>query len=73
MEKDKEFTAYCGLYCGDCIPFNQPLFNAAEKLREELDKGQFDKYAELKSGKNKVFNNYAIFKKVSRLLCGIEL
>ncbi len=64
MARDREFTAYCGLYCGDCIPFNQSLFNAAERLREELDRRQFDKYAELKSRKNKVFNDYGTFKKV---------
>ena len=72
--ENKEFTAYCSLYCDDCIPFNQPLFNAAEKLREELDEGHFDKYAELKSRKNKVLNDYQIFKKVLseliKLKCG---
>lgn len=71
MKKDKEFTAYCGLYCGDCIPSNQPLFNVAEKLREQLDEIQFEKYAELRSKKNEEFNNYQIFRKVLSAL--IEL
>lgn len=63
-KKDKEFTAYCGLYCGDCIPSDQQLFNTAEKLKEELDKRQFDKYAELKSKKTAIFNDYEIFRRV---------
>nr|MDO8080934.1 DUF3795 domain-containing protein [Candidatus Freyarchaeota archaeon] len=64
MKKDKEFTAYCGLYCGDCVPSNKKLFDAAEKLGEELEKNQFDKYAELKSRKNNVFDDYETFRKV---------
>lgn len=64
MTKDAEFTAYCGLYCADCIPFNHTLFRAAEKLKKELDKRQFGNYAELKSVKNEVFKDYQVFKGV---------
>jgi hypothetical protein len=64
MPKAEEFTAYCGLYCADCIPSNQALFNAAEKLRDELDDRQFDNYAELRSGNNAVFKGYQVFKEV---------
>ncbi|WXG42024.1 MAG: DUF3795 domain-containing protein [Candidatus Freyarchaeum deiterrae] len=64
MKKDKEFTAYCGLYCRDCIPSNQQLFSLAEKLREQLDESRFEKYAELKGKKDEVFNDYQIFRKV---------
>ncbi len=64
MNKDAELTAYCGLYCADCIPSNQSLFHAAEKLKEELDKRQFENYAELKRVKNEVFKDYEVFKKV---------
>ena len=64
MKTDSECTAYCGLYCGDCIPFNQPLFDTAEKLKEQLQKVQFDKYAELKSEGNEVFTDYEVFIKV---------
>jgi len=64
MARDREFTAYCGLYCGDCIPFTAPLFDAAEKFSDELDKRQFDEYAKLKGRTNEVFNQYGIFRKV---------
>jgi hypothetical protein len=50
MKSDREFTAYCG----DCIPSNQELFSAAEKLKEKLDEEQFDRYAALKSRSNRV-------------------
>ena len=64
MNKDGKYTAYCGLYCGDCIPFNQKLFDAAERLKEQLEQRKFDEYARLKSKKNEVFSNYEVFVKV---------
>lgn len=62
MNKDAELTAYCGLYCADCIPSNQSLFRAAEELKGELDKRQFENYAEIKRVKNEVFKDYEVFK-----------
>lgn len=71
MKTDSECTAYCGLFCSDCIPFNQVLFDAAEKLRKELHERQFDKYAGLKAKENPVFNDYETFVRVLSAL--IEL
>ncbi len=71
MKTDSKRTAYCGLYCGDCIPFNQPLFDTAEKLRKELQKQQFDKYEGLKAQENPAFNDYETFVRVLSAL--IEL
>lgn len=74
MKSDRGFTAYCGLYCGDCIPSNQELFDAAEKLKEKLDGEQFDRYAGLKSRSNRIFNDYEVFRNVLseliKLKCG---
>lgn len=64
MKNILEFTAYCGLYCGDCIPFNQKLFDAAEILIRELEQSQFEKYAELKGGRNVSFRMYDTFREV---------
>jgi len=64
MASDREQTAYCGLYCGDCIPANQSLFEAAATLRQQLDDRQFEKYAEHKSARNKTFNGYPVFREV---------
>lgn len=44
-----ELTAYCGLYCGDCIRYKSRVSDLANELREELLKAQFEKYAEVKS------------------------
>lgn len=71
-KKDKDFTAYCGLYCGDCIPSNQKLFDFAGNLAEELDERQFDNYAELRSRKNAIFKEYGIFRKVLSALIDLR-
>jgi hypothetical protein len=64
MRNDEERTAYCGLYCGDCIPSNQSLFDTAAKLRQQLDDCQFGEYARLKSASNRTFNAYEKFQEV---------
>jgi hypothetical protein len=64
MTNDREQTACCGLYCRDCIPSNRPLFDAAKRLREELEKCQFDKYAEYKSRGDRTFGHFGTFKVV---------
>ncbi len=55
---DKKYTSYCGLFCLDCIPSNKRLFSTARDLAKLLSDVQFEKYAEIKAVKNKVFERY---------------
>jgi len=64
VTNDREQTACCGLYCGDCIPSYRPLFDAAERFRQELQKCQFDKYAQYKSKGNRTFDHFGTFRAV---------
>jgi len=64
VANDREQTACCGLYCGDCIPAHQSLFDAAATLRQQLDDWQFEKYAPYKSTQNKAFSAYPTFREV---------
>jgi hypothetical protein len=64
MSGDRERTACCGLYCGDCIPANEALFDAAGRLRQQLQDSQFAEYARYKSAKNKTFDAYQTFREV---------
>jgi hypothetical protein len=64
MANDREQTACCGLYCGDCIPSNRPLFETAQRLREELEKCQFGEYAKFKSKGNQAFAVFKTFEEV---------
>ena len=46
QNKDIELTAYCGLYCGDCIRYRSKASKLAFELKNELQRVEFDKYAE---------------------------
>ena len=72
MTSEREQTACCGLYCGDCIPANRPLFNAAKRLREELENCPFDQYARYKSRGNKIFGSFGTFREVLDALLALR-
>jgi len=44
-----ELTAYCGLYCGDCLRFNSRALRLAGELAAELDQGGWEPYARAKA------------------------
>jgi len=56
--READLTAYCGLYCGDCIRYNSKASKLAYDLKEELQRVKFDKYAEVKSLSVKEFKHY---------------
>ena len=56
--EEKELTAYCGLYCGDCIRYKNKASKLALDLKEELQRVQFEKYAKVKSMFVNEFKNY---------------
>ena len=45
---EKDLTAYCGLYCGDCIRFQSKAASLAGELIKALDKEGYRAYAESK-------------------------
>lgn len=55
---ENELTAYCGLYCGDCLRYRSKALGLAQDLLCELQAVQFDKYAEAKSASMKEFGHY---------------
>lgn len=61
MSRDRKYTAYCGLYCLDCIPSNKRFFEVLNELEAQLLDIKFDKYAELKSETNSRFEDYSKF------------
>jgi hypothetical protein len=56
-----ELTAYCGLYCGDCIRYESKITELASDLKEELHKVRFGDYASVKRKQVKDFDNYENF------------
>ena len=75
MRQDRKFTAFCGLYCLDCIPSKRRLFRLVGELRETLEELGFDRYAELKSRRIETFSDYPRFlevlKEIGRLECTV--
>jgi hypothetical protein len=55
---EAELTAYCGLYCGDCVRFRSKTTQLAKDLKSELQAVQFDKYAAVKSAAVKELEHY---------------
>ncbi|MHC4575052.1 MAG: DUF3795 domain-containing protein [Planctomycetota bacterium] len=75
MTRDRKLTAFCGLYCLDCIPSKSQFFSLAAQLEEMLTELKFDSYAALKSRENGVFEDYPKFlnvlKEIRRLQCTV--
>ena len=75
MTDDRKYTAYCGLYCHDCIPSKAELFQETKTLVKTLIDLNFQKYAEHKSKKYNIYGNFLIFmdllKEIQRLECTI--
>ncbi|MCX6004975.1 MAG: DUF3795 domain-containing protein [Chloroflexi bacterium] len=78
MSEDADLTAYCGLYCRDCIPSKKELFTVIARLQELIKDLQLDKYAEVKAAQtywskaNKAFAKYHDFSEVLQAISGLE-
>ena len=48
-EKEVKLTAYCGLYCGDCIRYRSKAADLARGLLNELQDTEFDNMLKLKA------------------------
>jgi len=78
VNSNSQLTAYCGLYCKDCIPSKTALYRLAAQLEDLLAELNFDKYAELKAGHtywsedNAAFKDYYRFISVLKAIRGLE-
>ena len=55
---DIDLTAFCGLYCGDCILANERLYSLVSELKQLLNSIGFKNYAEFKSNKVPELKDY---------------
>lgn len=67
-----KLTAYCGLFCLDCIPSSKRLFKTIRQLSELLSRLHIEEYAELKAERNEGFQKYPVFAQVLSELAGLE-
>lgn len=57
-------TAYCGIYCQDCIRYQNKYVQYAQELKNELEKIEFSKYAAIKTPFGADFEKYKEFRDV---------
>lgn len=69
---EKRLTSYCGLYCLDCIPSKQTLFESLRIFEEHLSKLDFEKYAQVKANRNPAFKKYSDFMEVLSAIEALE-
>ncbi len=71
--KEEDLTAYCGLYCGDCIRYQCRASDLARDLLKEFEKQQFSEYARIKRSHMPEFEHYEsmirALKAVSEIKC----
>ena len=72
MYDEKDLTAYCGLFCGDCIPSNAQLFELLGELRELAAELHLDSYAELIARRDAAFEGYPAFERMLSVLAGLR-
>lgn len=72
MVNDERYTAFCGLYCKDCIPSNKRLFQAAEALERTLGELHFEEYAAAKSENDPEFRDYPVFSRMLKTIRSLE-
>jgi len=72
---DRRYTAYCGLYCRDCIPSKSKLFQKIRGLEKMLIELGFAKYAEFKANRYDIYKQFPVFmdllKEMQRLECTV--
>jgi hypothetical protein len=56
--KVEDLTAFCGLYCEDCIRYRCTASDLAEELLNEIGKLQFAEYAKVKCTHRKELNYF---------------
>ncbi|MFC1944857.1 DUF3795 domain-containing protein [Chloroflexota bacterium] len=61
MSNATELTAYCGLYCADCIRYRSRASGLARDLLIELQNKEFNEYAKLRSSSKKQFDSVKQF------------
>ena len=72
-DKTKNPVAYCGLYCEDCIRYQDNIAESAQQLLDILDENEFEKYADVKKRDVSSFENYQhcidVIKDIVKLHC----
>ena len=71
----RDLTAFCGLYCGDCVRYKCRASTLSNELLDEISKLHLAEYAKVKQDHKKEFENFDSFidllKAISEINCEI--
>jgi hypothetical protein len=70
-KEEMELTAYCGLYCGDCLRYHSKASDLAAALLSEFQAGYYERYAEVKSKSKDSVTELAHFKECCQVLAAV--
>ena len=70
--KEKDLTAYCGLYCGDCIRYQCRASDLAEELLQDMERVRFSEYADVKRTQIEAFEDVDSFISFLKALSAIK-
>lgn len=72
MADDKLFTAFCGLYCLDCIPCDKDFFQKIDELASLIEEHNIERYTELRSEADSSLGDFPRFMKTLHAIRGLE-
>jgi hypothetical protein len=72
MTDERRYTACCGLYCTDCIPSRETLFDTARALADDLDRLDFGRYAAIRSSRDDSLGDYEGFRRYLSALTALR-
>ena len=74
-QNERDLTAFCGLYCGDCIRYKCRASDLANELLNESGKLHLAEYANVKRFHTREFEHFesfiALLKAISQINCDI--
>lgn len=74
-QNETYLTAYCGIYCADCIRYKCKASDLANELLNEINKLHFNEYAKVKRTHRKEFENFdsliSSLRAISEIKCEI--
>lgn len=72
---EENLTAYCGLYCGDCIRYQSKASDLAKDILKEFEKTKFSEYAKVKKLQLPQMESYEtmikVLQAISQIKCAI--
>jgi hypothetical protein len=72
VNETENLTAYCGLYCGDCLRYRSRVIDLSSEIVDELEKAGFKNYARVKGETVGAFKSYNDCVRVLEAMAGLK-